>query len=254
MSENKKLELLDQYDDVTFALLMDEYAEEEGARLRKEFEEAQAAGEVSDTSDALDEKCLQMIHRDFAKKRGKDNVRKIIRMTSKVAVAVMVFLGIAATTIMSVDALRIPVLSYLVEHFSEYGQLDFSTQPTAKPFDSISDPVSDLLPEGYHEVYYEVTDGLISSMYENDNSQYVVFDMSLAIGEYCFDTENAIIEEIILDEYEALLIKKDRLQAIWLDEESQVVYTFTASEMEEEEFLNICESLAKYYNKHERVG
>ena len=39
MSENKKLELLDQYDDVTFALLMDEYAEEEGARLRKEFEE-----------------------------------------------------------------------------------------------------------------------------------------------------------------------------------------------------------------------
>lgn len=86
MSENKKLELLDQYDDVTFALLMDEYAEEEGARLRKEFEEAQAAGEVSDTSDALDEKCLQMIHRDFAKKRGKENVRKIIRMTSKVAV------------------------------------------------------------------------------------------------------------------------------------------------------------------------
>lgn len=78
MSENKKLELLDQYDDVTFALLMDEYAEEEGARLRKEFEEAQAAGEVFDTSDALDEKCLQMIHRDFAKKRGKDNVRKKI--------------------------------------------------------------------------------------------------------------------------------------------------------------------------------
>ena len=94
MSENKKLELLDQYDDVTFALLMDEYAEEEGARLRKEFEEAQAAGEITDTPDALDEKCLQMIHRDFARKRGRENVRKIIQMTSKVAVAVMVSLGL----------------------------------------------------------------------------------------------------------------------------------------------------------------
>ena len=130
MSENKKLELLDQYDDVTFALLMDEYAEEEGARLRKEFEEAQAAGEVSDTSDALDERCLQMIHRDFAKKRGKDNVRKIIRMTSKVAVAVMVFFGVAATTIMSVDAFRIPTINYIITHFNIDSRIDFDTQST----------------------------------------------------------------------------------------------------------------------------
>ncbi len=120
MSENKKLELLDQYDDVTFALLMDGYAEEEGARLRREFEEAQAAGEVSETSDALDEKCLQMIHRDFAKKRGKRNVRKFVKMTCKVAVAVMVFLGVVTTTVMSVDAFRIPVLNYIVELQSKY--------------------------------------------------------------------------------------------------------------------------------------
>lgn len=248
MSENKKLELLDQYDDVTFALLMDEYAEEEGARLRKEFEEAQAAGEVSDTSDALDEKCLQMIHRDFAKKRGKENVRKIIRMTSKVAVAVMVFLGLVTTTVMSVDALRIPVLSYLVEHFSEYAQIDFSAQPTDESVDTFRDPVPDLLPEGYHEVYYEVNDGLISSMYENDSAEYIVFDMSLAIGEYCFDTENAVCENIILHEYEAILIKKDRLQAIWFDEETQIIYNFTASGLAEEEFIDICEHLAKHFH------
>lgn len=128
MSENKKLELLDQYDDVTFALLMDEYAEEEGARLRKEFEEAQAAGEVSDTSDALDEKCLQMIHRDFAKKRGKDNVRKFIRMTSKVAVAVMVFLGIVTTTVMSVDALRIPMFNFIIEYFDGFAAISTQDQ------------------------------------------------------------------------------------------------------------------------------
>lgn len=247
MSENKKLELLDQYDDVTFALLMDEYAEEEGARLRKEFEEAQAAGEVTDTSDALDEKCLQMIRRDFAKKRGKDNVRKIIRMTSKVAVAVMVFLGVATATIFSVDALRIPVLSYLVEYFSEYASIDFSSKSEMETLGSIINPLPALLPEGYFEIAYEEIDGLASSMYENNEGRYILFSMTSATGEYWFDTEDATCEHMVLGNYDALLIKEERLQMIWVDEDSQIIFSFVSDGLDEEAFYDICEALALHY-------
>lgn len=247
MNEKKKLELLDQYDDVTFALLMDEYAEEEGARLRREFEDAQAAGEVTDPPDALDEKCLQMIHRDFARKRGKENVRKIIRMTSKVAVAVMVFLGIAATTIMSVDALRIPVLSYLVEHFGEYSSIDFSGQAEMESLGATQNPLLDLLPEGYFEVFYEENDGLISSMYENDERNYILFSMTSATGEYWFDSEGATCTNVVLGNCEAILIEEERLQMIWVDEDSQIIYNFVSDGLDKTSFWNICESLALHY-------
>lgn len=247
MSENKKLELLDQYDDVTFALLMDKYAEEEGARLRKEFEEAQAAGEVSDTSDALDEKCLQMIHRDFAKKRGKDNVRKFIRMTSKVAVAVMVFLGVATATIFSVDALRIPVLSYLVEHFSKYSSIDFSGNSEEETLGSVINPLPPLLPDGYFEIAYEEIDGLVSVMYENNEGRYILFTMTSATGEYWFDTEDAACENVTLGNYDALLIKEERLQMIWIDEDSQIIFSLVSNGLDEKAFYDICEALALHY-------
>lgn len=248
MSENKKLELLDQYDDVTFALLMDEYAEEEGARLRKEFEEAQAAGEVSDTSDALDEKCLQMIHRDFAKKRGKDNVRKIIRMTSKVAVAVMVFLGVVTTTIFSVDALRIPILTYLVEHFGQYSAIDFSEQLNGDKQNTSTNPLPDILPEGYSEVIFEENSGLISSMYENEEGKYVLFSMLPAEGEFWFDSEGATYANVILGTYEAILIKEERLQMIWVDEDEKIIYNFVSDGLDETSVWSICEELAEYYS------
>lgn len=243
MSENKKLELLDQYDDVTFALLMDEYAEEEGARLRKEFEEAQAAGEVTDTSDALDEKCLQMIHRDFAKKRGKDNIRKIIRMTSKVAVAVMVFLGVAATTIMSVDAFRIPALNFILEHFDEYSSLTFSdaTQPqkhnTAELFDS-------LLPDDYTEISSTITENVTMVVYQNSVGNMAQLYVTPAGGEVKVDTEDALYSEIELADYKAILLEEEGYQVMWTIPEDGLLFTVQSDGLTKEAVLDICYQLA----------
>lgn len=248
MSENKKLELLDQYDDVTFALLMDEYAEEEGARLRKEFEEAQAAGEVIDTSDALDEKCLQMIHRDYAKKRGKDNVRKIIRMTSKVAVAVMVFLGIAATTVMSVDALRIPFINYLIEHHEVFSSINISQGTEPVDDDSTNgDPIYTLLPDTYSTIYFMENNSMITSGYQNEQGSTVFFEMIPGTSEYQFDTENAEYEYIIIYGHEVMVISKDGLHAVWLDSNETTIFSFFASEMSKEDLSEIIADIIQIY-------
>lgn len=248
MSENKKRELLEQYDDVTFALLMDEYAEDEGARLRKEFEEAQAAGEVTDTSDALDEKCLQMIHRDYAKKRSKNNVNKFMKMTCKVAVAVMVFLGVLTTMVFSVDALRVPVLRFFVEQFDQYSSIDFSDQSEGNTLDKQVNPLPLILPEGYNEIFFEDNDGLISSMYENSSGKYILFDMTTAKGDYWFDSEGATCENVILGNYDAIYIKEERLQMIWVDEDKHIIYNFVSDGLDETTFWKLCEYLAQHYN------
>lgn len=246
MSENKKLELLDQYDDVTFALLMDEYAEEEGARLRKEFEEAQAAGEISDTSDALDEKCLQMIHRDFAKKRGKENVRKIIRMTSKVAVAVMVFMFVATATIFSVDALRIPVLNYLISHYSNSSIIDFN-EPK-QPQTTVPYLPEILIPSGFSEVYSELVDGLPSCMYTNNAGDFIMFYMAPTEGKHAFDSEDAVVEEIVFLDYAAIYVcENTKKQLLWFDDDNMVTYSCITEGLSEDVFFSVCTDFAKQY-------
>lgn len=247
MSENKKLELLDQYDDVTFALLMDEYAEEEGARLRKEFEEAQAAGEVSDTTDALDEKCLQMIHRDFAKKRGKDNVHKIIRMTSKVAVAVMVFLGVMTTAVMSVDALRIPVLNFIVDQYEQYSSLHLDDNEQTNDTISATDYLWGLLPEDYSVINSTDTEMMKISMYENGAGDIVQFIVTQTSGTYNIDTEDAIYSEIVIGNYKALLLEEDGYQIIWYNEVDGIVYNFRATGLAKDTVFDICINIANYF-------
>lgn len=241
MSENKKLELLDQYDDVTFALLMDEYAEEEGARLRKEFEEAQAAGEVSDTSDALDEKCLQMIHRDFAKKRGKENVRKIIRMTSKVAVAVLVFFGVVTATIFSVDALRIPVMNFLIEHYEKYSAITTNNEYTAVKEDPFV-LLGDILPSGYTNTLNSIEEGMSFFLYTNDYGDTVSLSISMAGTEKNVDTEGANYTEILLANSKAILVEKNGYQVIWTNSEG-AIYNFRASNLTQNEVIVICNTL-----------
>ena len=244
MSENKKLELLDQYDDVTFALLMDEYAEEEGARLRKEFEEAQAAGKVSDTPDALDEKCLQMIHRDFAKKRGKENVRKSIRMTSKVAVAAMVFLGVLTTTIMSVDAFRNPVLNYLLEFQSKYTSIQFS--------DDIVPLSSDLgvlelhMPDSYDQIAYEnIGGGFFHCIYQDKEGHIVKYSSKPANGEFRIDTEGTKAKEQNIHIYEGYIVYKEGIQITWFDADSDLVHSLYTTNLDEAFLLNIATLIAE---------
>ena len=244
MSENKKLELLDQYDDVTFALLMDEYAEEEGARLRKEFEEAQAAGKVSDTPDALDEKCLQMIHRDFAKKRGKENVRKIIRMTSKVAVAAMVFLGVLTTTIMSVDAFRNPVLNYLLEFQSKYTSIQFSEDVV--PSSSELGVLELHMPDGYDQIAYEnIGGGFFHCIYQDEEGHIVKYSSKPANGEFRFDTEGTKAEEQNIHIYEGYIVYKEGIQITWFDADSDLVHSLYATNLDETFLLNIATLIAE---------
>lgn len=238
MSENKKLELLDQYDDVTFALLMDEYAEEEGARLRKEFEEAQAAGEVSDTSDALDEKCLQMIHRDFAKKRGKENVRKIIRITSKVAVAVMVFLGVATATIFSVDAFKIPVLNFIFEQQNKYFTIGSNVSDT-----SPEDTILKLLPDGYSVVLTEEKDDKSTYAYQNNNGSFLMYERIALTDDYRYDVEETNSKEFILCGYNAMIIEKNGLRLIWVDNKSAVVHSLYSTDLGEEQLIAIANGI-----------
>ena len=164
MNEQKKQKLLEQYDDAAFALLMDEYAEEEGARLMAEFEAAQAAGQVPEMPQELDEQCRRMIRRDRAKKRGIRAARSFRKVAVKVAVAVLVFIGLITTVVMSVDALRVPILNYITELQNRYTSVQFIDSSGFQEFISAASEVMAVhKPADYYEIAYENAGGRYGS-------------------------------------------------------------------------------------------
>ena len=245
MNEQKKQKLLEQYDDAAFALLLDEYAEEEGARLMAEFEAAQAAGQVPEMPAELDEQCRRMIRRDRAKKRGIRAARSFRKVAVKAAVAVLVFIGLITTVVMSVEALRVPVLSFFIEHKEKFSVIDLTqdkNQPTTDPDAAVyptGDSLMQFIPAGYESVYYYDVEGLISCGYQNPDGAAIIFDMSPGDSVYQFDTEDAFYEYVKIEDIEIILIEKDGYRAVWLNSDQSIIYSLIASDLSKNEFLNI---------------
>lgn len=244
MIDKHRQELLDQYDDAAFALLMDEYAEEEGALLLKEFNEAMASGNVPEIPKNLDRKCRQVIQQNFAKQRNKDNAKKILRLTGKAAVYAFVLLFLSLTTILSVEALRVPFLNYFIQDQDRSSVITFTDQTVPPLNHDNGDPLEGLLPDNYVQADFENNDGMIYSVYTDENGNFAMFNMSTAYGKYFYDSEDTTYTNTHLLNFEAIYRNAEDLQMIWIDEERQIVYSFSATEMTESNFLEICNSLA----------
>ena len=244
MNEQKKQKLLEQYDDAAFALLMDEYAEEEGARLMAEFEAAQAAGQVPQMPQELDEQCRRMIRRDRAKKRGIRAARSFRKVAVKAAVAVLVFIGLMTTVVMSVDAFRIPVLNFFVEYFDTFASISTEDHPEAINTDPLI-ALEGLIPMDYIQTLHSVNTNFVCTMYENADGEKISLDIFSSGASMNIDTENAEYTEIFLGDYKALLIEKYGYQIVWTDDVG-ITYVFYASNLSKKEVIEICSSLALF--------
>ena len=245
MRDEQKRELLEQYDDAAFALLMDEYAEDEGARLMAEFREA--ALDAPTPPDALDDKCLGMIRREYAKKRRRLAARKFARYTAKAAVAVLVFIGLMTTVVMSVDALRVPILEFIVEHHERYSSMNIGSQNKLAPeINEYEDPITQFVPSGYYSTFYKSDGGYINSLHCNDVDEWINFDMMRAHNEYRFDTEGAVCEYLSVMGYDAVLAVGDPIVLVWYDDISGIIYNLSASDLSKEQLLELAQNIVIY--------
>lgn len=67
MSDQRKQQLVEQYEDLALSMLMEDYAQAEGERLLREFEEAERNGGLPEMPEELDRKCRNLIETSFAK-------------------------------------------------------------------------------------------------------------------------------------------------------------------------------------------
>ena len=161
----------------------------------------------------------------------------------------MVFLGVAATTIMSVDAFRNPFIDFLISQTNNSSIIHFDEVNNEQSFASEAiDFPSSLIPEGYSEVYSEMINDLPSCMYMNANGNIILFDVTPTEGKFAFDSEDATVKEIVFLDYAAIYICKDmRLQLLWFDEEKNITFNCTSDGLTEDDFFSLCENLTHQY-------
>lgn len=257
---NHKLELMDQFDDAAFALMMDEYAEAEGERLRAEFEEAMRSGTAPACPPELDEKCRKQIKRHFGKQRRSAYAGLTRRVAGRAAACLLIALGISATLIMSVEALRVPFWKFIMEEYGSSTVFDFSGMNEENqgvyidPLE-MEDPVKFYLPEGYHNVSFEEDQGRINSVYETDDGRFVAFEMIHSDSNLLNTVQSAYdFERFELVCYEAqysLCYYTDEgwpMEMVeWYDPEIETMYCVAAKGMGKMDLIEICESLAKCF-------
>ena len=293
---NHKLELMDQFDDAAFALMMDEYAEAEGERLRAEFEEAMRSGTAPACPPELDEKCRKQIKRHFGKQRRSAYAgltrrvaaigQAFVQIAGCVDLSVgmagclsgimmgvacgwwgwglvpclLIALGISATLIMSVEALRVPFWKFIMEEYGSSTVFDFSGMNEENqgvyidPLE-MEDPVKFYLPEGYHNVSFEEDQGRINSVYETDDGRFVAFEMIHSDSNLLNTVQSAYdFERFELVCYEAqysLCYYTDEgwpMEMVeWYDPEIETMYCVAAKGMGKMDLIEICESLAKCF-------
>ena len=248
MKDEHRQQLLDQYEEAALMLLMDEYAEADGARLWKEFEEAEKNGEIPEIPAELDARCRQLIQTSYTKQRRTTHIRKNARILGKVAVSVLVFLGLATTTVLSVDALRVPVLNFFLQQSEKFSSISFH-EPNA--YEEIQVDVLNRLdeiplPDGYSLIQKQVCeDGTIIFNYANNHGHVITFDITPSVGHMNVDTEAAEKTDIEINEHKAIFIKKEGYRVIWFDTEHDLTYTLYASNLDSDVFWKLVYRIAE---------
>lgn len=247
MNDKRRMELLEQYEDAVLALLMDQYAEEEGEHLLQEFAVAAQNGDIPEIPAELDEQCQKLIHTTFTKRKRIAWIKSLYRSAAKAAMFLLILLGISTATVLSVNALRVPVLNFLMAVNEKHGIVLFSddVDNTAKN-STVIEILDAHKPAGYISVIYqEDQDGFILAGYQNENGEILTFEITPSIGQMFLDTDDATYTSLDLCGYDALLIEKDGYHIMWIDDKNAQAYTLYASSLDVDTFLALASKLAE---------
>ena len=230
------------------ALLMDAYAQAEGEALMAEAEKEEAP-----FSEEFKAKCMALIDKEFAKQRRRKWMRNAVTKSVRAAVIAFAVLGILSVGAMSVQGIRIPVVNFFLEQSEKFTTIFFGTQESTDATTDVSEgmvqegPLAGLLPDTYKlSSSVNLEDGSDFAVYISGQKDHISYSIRKWDGaKLILDTENAThYEEKLLVSYQAYIIIKDRVQIVWVDEHSGLVYELIASNVEYSNLWSIAEKIA----------
>ena len=236
-----------QMKDMAVSILLDEYTQLDVAQLLKEYEEAEENGELPDVPDSLDEKCTEMIRREFAKKNRKKQFARIPKVLSKAAMIVLMLIGLCTVSVLSVTAWREPVLRFVLETFERYAivGLEGEVSQESKTPEAIIERLSTAVPSSFEMVYEYAVDGRCRVRYMGTGGEIVNLNVFTYLHENYFDTENVEGTRMQINGYDVVFLDKNGYKAICLDENQEVLIELRTANISEKVFWKLVYALIK---------
>lgn len=252
---NRREKLLEQYEDAYFALLMDEVAEQEGARLErlnKELQDDPAAA----VPVKIDRMCIKAIDHYFARQRRGGYLRTAKRVFTHVAVIVTVMVMMFTTAFALSPDFRASTLNLLITVEDQYTQLTMTGDESDEGLGQSKIPSAPYSPGAYFE---NLEIGWIPEDFTCTRSDYnnfvgfeapegLCFSISRANGHGTLnvDTENADrIVNITVNGIDGIQIfKNGRIHSVLSDlEHSFFIQLRTSDGISEETHQRILENI-----------
>ena len=261
MTPKTRDELLEDYEDAYFTLLMNEYLEEEGNRLLHEFQEADARGDVPEVPQKVDRLVHDMIIDGRRRGQRREFIRRVGCGVTRVLVTVLVLIWLMTPLVLSVDAMRNPIISFILEDHGIYSTLIPITDPTqpltpedyANREPATKELFKGLLPNGFDYVKSHVSmDKYWTYVFQHrDNENTVlIFGSWPDHSNMSVDTEDAQVYNISVAGYTGYLIEEEKtsgktIQIVWHVPAAQRYYIVTSSGLNRDRVIRLADNVAR---------
>ena len=111
---NRREQLIENYEDALFAVLMDKVAEEEGAKLREENRRLKEDPDAA-VPEHVDAVARETIRKAFAGQKRRSALKTIGRVVNKVAVVVLICSVLFATAYAAFPEVQLRTLNLLIQ-------------------------------------------------------------------------------------------------------------------------------------------
>lgn len=170
----------------------------------------------------------------FQRERRKRLLASASKWSKRCACILLVIVSVASVSVMSVDAWRSKVMSFIFDPKAPNTDFSFNAESYSDSKISIG-----YIPENFNLTYYDDENGMALSFENGD----LYFDIHIdsAEGSVGIDTEDAVIEELTIQGYKAIYSSNKRVNILlWNDEKD--VYTICGN-IDKEDMLKIGESI-----------
>lgn len=229
-------QLLENYEDAYFALLMEKVAEQEGERLEK-LNQQLLNDPAFAVPEATDRRCLKTIEKCFAHQQRRTTLRVVARVLHIAAIIVAISVLIFTSAFAVSEDFRVATRNLLITVSERYTDFRMETANQGgnsnqlsqnKKSDSFFDYLEvGWIPEGFQLSKSEYNHWVL---YENEDSEWVQILFANDKATVQLDTEGADVSDSNISGFPAVIVEKNGRTTILLtDKENGFFYVVIAS-------------------------
>ena len=217
--EQIRKKLYEEYEDSLFKLVMHDATEKEGQLFLEEKEKLKNDPEFLPSQEAI-QKFSQQLDAHLKKPKAYARRQRILKALNRVAVAMLITLVILGTTVVTVQAVRVRVLNFLMDIQQEYTSFQLKDSGSGSEGGSTTIDwhkayMPTYIPAGYEVITSSNGELLRRIEFKNQQGSFITY-MELSEGNKpALDTENAsVFETVSINGHEGTLVAKDSLVTI----------------------------------------